>query len=371
MKKGILMMLMVSLIALAGCAKGQTQEPVQTPNEENTEVAKEEVEAPASNIGNPWVDCTEEDILEKLDYYMFAPGDAKDVKCQLNESDGMAQMTFKYGEPELEYTYRIKKSSEFEDISGLYYEWTVDEEQQVGWCNGVCKRYVGDTETIDLCMWYDEDIELMYSLSTSAADLDGFDIVAMVGQFFLPEDESEIFMPSNFLENNLQKDVFESFDEIISALDKGNAYATVKLYGLDEDALMITESTYDNLDGNMVTIDASIYRNDNGRVTCIGNVFSSGTAYPISLDTDGRIYTGGNHDVRVEVVSEETKAIMSYIYAYESFDEDQNVTYGGFVRDNNKVFEEGKIIAEDDSSVLEQWYKDYAETTPINFTVVE
>ena len=175
MKKGILMMLMVSLIALAGCAKGQTQEPVQTPNEENTEVAKEEVEAPASNIGNPWVDCTEEDILEKLDYYMFAPDDAKDVKCQLNESNDMAQMTFKYGEPELEYTYRIKKSSEFEDISGLYYEWTVDEEQQVGWCNGVCKRYVGDTETIDLCMWYDEDIELMYSLSTSAADLDGFD----------------------------------------------------------------------------------------------------------------------------------------------------------------------------------------------------
>ena len=374
MKKKILVTLMISLVALAGCSKAQTQqtqEAVQSPTEETNEIVNEENEEVSTNIGNPWVECTEDDILDKFDYYMFAPDDAKDVKYQLNEVDGLAQMTFKHGAPELEYTYRVKKTSEFEDISGLYYDWTVDENQQVGWCDGVCKRYVGDAETVDLCMWYDPNIELMHSLSTSAADLDGYDIVAMVSQFFLPEDESEIFMPANFLEARLQKDIFESFDEIIGALDKGNAYAIVKVNGLDEDVLMITESTYDNLDGNMVTIDASVYRNDNGKVINIGNVISSGTAYPISLDADGRIYTGGNHDVSINVIADETKGIMSYMYAYESFDEDQNVTYGGFVRSNNNVYEEGKDIAKDDPSVLNQWYKDYAETKPINFTVVE
>lgn len=353
--KFILAGLLVALATMCGCAKQTDTAPSEN----------------KSNMANPWVECSEDIILEKLGFYICAPADANDVSIKMNESVGLAEITFKYGEPLLEYTYRAKKTEELEDISGLNYEWDVVDKQQVGWCDGECKRAITDTETVDVCLWYDSGIGVMYSLSTSAPDLDGFDILGMVNQFFIPIDESEIFMPSNFLEAKFERDIFESFDEIISLLDKGNGYAIVKVNGLDEEVLLITEGVYDNGDGNMASIDASVYRYSDGSVINIGNVISDGTAYPISLDKDGRIYSGGHHQVSVDVISEETKAIMSQIYAYESFDENQNVTYGGFVRENNKVYENGVEIAEGDSSVLEQCFKDYEEATPVNYTVVE
>lgn len=375
MKKKVLVLLIAALCLMCGCSKKEA-EPAEaaTPAKEEEVVEVETEEAAVEEnvaIGNPWVSCSEPEIFEKLGLSMYAPGGAADVSCQMNESDGLAEMTFKYGEPELEYTFRTKKCKDFEDISGLYYEWDVVDELQVGWCDGETRRAITESETVDSCLWFDKDIEIMYSLSTAAADLDGFDITAIVYQIFLPEDESEVFMPANFLEANVQKDIFESYDEIISLLDKGNAYAIVKVYGLDEDVLMITEGTYDYGDGNMAAIDASLYRNDNGQVKNIGNVFSSGTAYPISLDKDGRIYSGGNHEVSVEVISEETQAVMSQIYAYETFDENENTTYGGFVRADNKVYEDGADIGFDDPSVLEKCYEDYAKTEPVSFKVVE
>ena len=370
-RKKLFVAIIISMAIMSGCGAKDApvpEVPTESPISEVPEATSEETAA----IGNPWVDCNEEAILEKLDFYMCAPYDAIDVKCQMNESDNMAQMTFNYGEPELEYTYRVKKAQEFEDISGLYYDWTVIEKQQIAWYDGECKRFVGDNETVDVCQWYDSDLGLMYSLSTSAPDLDGYDITAYVYQFLIPADESDRFMPSNFLEAELQRDTFESFDEIISLLDKGNGYAIVKVNGLDDEVLMITEGVYDNLDGNMAAIDTSIYRNDNGTVICIGNVFSSGTAYPISLDAEGRIYSGGHHEVDINVIADETKGIMTLVYAHESFDENQNATYSGFIRENNTLSEGGVDIAEDDPSVLEQLFKDYFEsTTPINFTVVE
>ena len=374
MKKSIVIMLSVMMTFACGCSQKVDSQPSvqESENIEQAEISEaNEAEDNTVSIGNPWVDCSEEDIQEKLDLWMFAPAESKDAQCQMNEETGLAQMTFKYGEPELEYTYRMMKAEKFEDISGLYYEWDVVDNQPIGWCDGEFKRAITDECTVDVCQWFDKDMQTMYSLSTSAADLDGFDISAIVYQLFMPEDESDVFMPANFLEANITRDTFESFDEIISLLDKGNAYAIVKVYGLDEDLLVIAEGAYDNLDGNMASIEASVYRNDNGTVRNVGNVYSNGTAYPISLDSEGRIYSGGNHEVSISAISEETGAIMSMVYAYETFDENQNVTYGGFVRENNKVYVDGVQIAEDDPSVLEKCYKEYGEATPINYTVVE
>lgn len=372
--KKLLVGLLISAIVMCGCGKSEVQTVVEEKVDTDAQIddLDDEIdEEPVVNMGNPWVDCDKEEILSTLGFDMAAPEGAKNISYQMNEGEGLAQMLFTYGEVENEYTYRMKSAAEFEDISGLYYEWVVEDEIKVGWCEGVCKRAITDSEMVDSCLWYDAAPGIMYSLSTSAEDLDGFDIMATVEQLYVPTQEDyEGFIPSNFLEEKLEKDSFSSFDEIISELDKDNAYAIVKVFGLDEDVLIITNATYDN-GGIMASIDGSVYRNDNGSVTCIGNVFSSGTAYPISIDKDGMIYSGGNHEVNVSCISQETNAIMNMIYAYETFDEDQNVTYGGFVRSTNNVYEDGEEIDENDSSVLQELYKKYGETTPINYTVIQ
>ena len=68
-----------------------------------------------------------------------------------------------------------------EDISGMYYDWTVQDGANVwGSIPGSAYRFIGDGETADLLTWYIEEIETSYALSVVAPDLDGFDIIAVV-----------------------------------------------------------------------------------------------------------------------------------------------------------------------------------------------
>lgn len=185
------------------------------------------------------------------------------------------------------------------------------------------------------------------------------------------EDE-EMFMPANFLETKLHKDIFESYDEIITCLEKGNAYAKVKIFGSDQECLMIAESAYDYGDGEMVSIEGSVYMEQDGVVKNIGNVYSSGTAYPIKLDAEGKIYSGGNHCMEINCISQETNAIMLLVTARESFDEQGNATNSGFVREDNRVYDnDGVEIAEDDGTVLAGLYDQFAQAAPVIYTVVE
>ena len=57
---------------------------------------------------------------------------------------------------------------------------------QVSWCEGVDRRYIGEDETVDVSLWYDAVSGLMYSVSTSAPDLDGFDIGAAADWLYMP-----------------------------------------------------------------------------------------------------------------------------------------------------------------------------------------
>ena len=109
MKKKVLVLLIAALCLMCGCSKKEA-EPAEaaTPAKEEEVVEVETEEAAVEEnvaIGNPWVSCSEPEIFEKLGLSMYAPGGAADVSCQMNESDGLAEMTFKYGEPELEYTF--------------------------------------------------------------------------------------------------------------------------------------------------------------------------------------------------------------------------------------------------------------------------
>ena len=86
----------------------------------------------------------------------------------------------------MEYTARIKSADAFEDISGLYYDWADELPCVIGRCDGVCRRAITDDGMTDVCLWYDALPGLMYSVSASGADLNGFDIQAAAEQVYLP-----------------------------------------------------------------------------------------------------------------------------------------------------------------------------------------
>lgn len=373
MRKQLITLFAITACILCACGNKEANSTTEAAADAVTEATNETTSETQAAIANPWTESSKEAMPETLGYGIDAPEGSTNVSYQVNKESGMGQVKFTYGDPSQDYTYRIKSASEFEDISGLNYTWEYEDKITIGWCEGTIKQAKDGDKTVQVCLWYDVAPGIMYSLSTSAADLDGFDLTAIAGLVYYPMqgEVEEPFMPANFLETKLQRDTFDSFDEIISLLEKGNAYAITKIYGYDDDVLLIAEGAYDNLDGNMASIEGSVYINDNGTVKNVGNIYSMGTAYPISLDADNKVYCGGNHEINVIALSKEFNSVMNMTYAYESFDEKGNASYGGFIRSTNSVYEDGENIDEKDSSKLEGLYKNYSETTPINYTVIE
>ena len=369
-----LLVVTVAALTLFGCgsaSKNDKEAVVENAESSVTEESSDDA-SEITGVANPWEDSDCDDIFQTFGFAMNLPVGATDVSYQKNMDDGIAQMLFKLGDARMQFTFRMAATNEFEDISGLYYEWDVEDESEYKGCEAKFCRANTEEQTVDSMLWYEAAPGVMYSLSTAAEDLDGFDIQAIADELFIPmQGEVEEFMPSNFLEVSLMSDDFDSYDDVISKLSPENAYAFVNVMGADEQVLMITESTYDNLDGNMATIDASVYMEKDGKARCVGNVISYGTAYPISLSDDGKVYSGGNHEVDISCICPETNGIMSLVYAYETFDEEGNATYGGFIRDKASLEDDGVSIAEDDASVLPKLYEDYSTAKPINFTVIE
>ncbi len=68
------------------------------------------------------------------------------------------------------------------DISGMYYDWIDRRDESLkNWGELPCRsfRWIGEKEYADLCAWYDADSGISYSLSVTAGDLDGFDLLAV------------------------------------------------------------------------------------------------------------------------------------------------------------------------------------------------
>ncbi|MBO5998982.1 MAG: hypothetical protein J6P87_04765 [Lachnospiraceae bacterium] len=154
-------------------------------------------------MANPWVEITEEeaeshcvrlfkvpDGAELIDWMMLVGSEEQSV---VNEP--LIQLSFKTEDPERIFTARAQQGApEDLDIAGLYVDWTVEDETTLAnWGEGHMParnyRAINDTGMVDLVTWYDIEIGILYTLSTAADDLAGFDIRAIAEAMYDPENE--------------------------------------------------------------------------------------------------------------------------------------------------------------------------------------
>ena len=89
----------------------------------------------------------------------------------------------------------------------------------------------------------------------------------------------------------------ERFTSVTDTLTTGKYFALADLGG-DDDALLITDYVYDDLEGHMATIMADVYATDSdGNAVNCGSVISQGTAYPLAV-RNGRLFTAGHRFIQ-------------------------------------------------------------------------
>lgn len=176
-KKILFLSLSICALSLTACQNSTASNNPATPSEVSSSTN-------TVGIANPWVTCSKEEAQKLSGFNISAPEKSTNITYSVNTTDKLAQVVFTY--ENLQFTYRIKSATQLEDISGLYYSWDVQHDDKVKQLPAITKRHKASDQTIDLCQWYDVVPGITYSLSTSAKDLDGFDIIAIAETVFIP-----------------------------------------------------------------------------------------------------------------------------------------------------------------------------------------
>ena len=169
----VLLIVVTAVSLFAGCGKSDKSVSNAT-SEDNNMVG----------LANPWREINPEDMSKEIGFTLVVPEGATDVVCSIMDSEGLGQLSFKLDNQE--YTARIKSVSSFEDISGMYYDWTNEEDIKINWCEGKEYRYIGENEQAALCMWCDIVPGVMYSVSATGSDLNGLDLTVIANMVYTP-----------------------------------------------------------------------------------------------------------------------------------------------------------------------------------------
>lgn len=368
------MMMLTSCGSSAGEPVSDAGETAASEVLESLDEKKEETAATESTGGedsgntrlaNPWKDnVSADDVYDLVNAYFIVPLGATNEVYRIMESDKLAEMDFE--RDGLKFTARMKPASAFEDISGMNYEWTADEPDDNIGDESRARRFISDEETVDSLLWYDKTSGMMFSLSTSDKDLDGFDITAIASEMYQPETEE--FMPGSFVEEAAGKNNFTSYDEVLSYLKTGNGYAYFELEGYDGKLLAVAEKIYDDKEGHKVASEATFYGDFNGTVKFVGNAFSGGEAYPLKCDKTA-VYDARDNAYESEFMGPQGDALIVKDYIIEDTDEQGNVTYSGFRRAENTS--EGDDLPKDPAEagkVFSSLMEEYGRKPVMEFT---
>lgn len=162
MKKALVIMALILLLCLAACGEEQQE-----------------------GMSNPWHDITEEEAAELCPASFVLPEGAENASWSVmtdgTDASPLVQLTFDLDGNS--FTAREQATADAgADISGMYYDWTAQLDDTLqNWGGLACQsyRHVGDDGYVDLCAWYDEASGVSYTLSVTAEDLDGFDLLAV------------------------------------------------------------------------------------------------------------------------------------------------------------------------------------------------
>ena len=230
-KRNWIFIIMTLSLAFSACTLKNNEEQ-QVENDSNIIEDDEQ----NSYIANPWTEVTKEDVEKGLGTEIILPNDAKNVIYRFNSSIALYEILFDYDV--LSFTYRIKKSAETEDISGLYYDWKMSYEETIEGYEANIYRAVTEEDAIELITWFDSKEDISYSLSTFVGDLDGFHIEDVAKQLINKggEDLSE---EENLFDGETSSDDEADIEEMKNEIAdyKNFNYAEVDTKGLSEETL--------------------------------------------------------------------------------------------------------------------------------------
>jgi len=163
MKKflAVLLAMAMMLCVFTGCGKkeeAQQADSVQVANP----MAKSDAASIKKTFGSTF---TEPEGAGNAEYFIY--------------NGEMAEMQFTLAGGATQCSARLKPADNFEDISGAYYDWTLDEPDEF-FSNFIAqsRTYVAQNDNEDDVMsylWYDGYSGMMYSLTATGSDLNGFD----------------------------------------------------------------------------------------------------------------------------------------------------------------------------------------------------
>ena len=335
-----------------------------------------DAEEPMVGMANPWHEIPEEEARQTYPRMFKVPDDATNAVWRILDSAAdektgkgpLIELDFdivdEFGSPSYNARYQYG-TGESEDITGMYYDWTVTDENTLsGWGGGNMNakfyRYLGEDETVDLCTWYDIEIGISYCLSTSAPDLDGFDIQGIVEAMY-PGDDA--YFEGTDGAPDIDISGCDTFTQIVDKLEAGRAYTNTTLDGTD--VLLIASGAYDDTEGHYNCIDANVYCYVDGAPKYLGSVASNSTAYPITVN-NGKLYVGGHHFISKYTVTDNKLVVVET--AGETFDEAGNATFyydsddGGDYSDIDQAAAEG---------LFDQLNNEMFEGTILEFDVIK
>ena len=141
-------------------------------------------------LANPWEDLTEEELTAKSGLSFGVPEGAENVIYRYLQANNLAEMQFTIGTDE--YCARMMPvqlaNDELMDISGMYYEWEQESQISVGPYHGtIDQARAADGIWAAVCLWYNYDQGIMYSISVSTTNPDGLNLTAVAEQVGAPK----------------------------------------------------------------------------------------------------------------------------------------------------------------------------------------